>query len=161
MIRVISVAVAVGVSVAAARPGPDTPAPACLLLVAPEASKLLGMPVVVNPDDVKRLDFSCRYNPPNAGPLSFDGVEITWRTFSDGNTAHAYFPKWVIPVPPKPADMTLIPVTGVGDEATVVHGAIINGIYFRRGAVLVKVGTHPAASDTALQTAGKIIVGRL
>jgi hypothetical protein len=161
MMRAMGFAVGVGLSVATARPPLPSIPPACKLLNAQEASKLMGVPVVVNAGDLARADFNCRYNPGNAGPMSFGGVEITYRAFSDGPAAHAYFPRWVIPVPPKPADMTLTPVSGIGDEATVVHGKIANSVYFRRGAVLVKVGTVPGASDTALVTAGKTMAGRL
>jgi hypothetical protein len=159
--RTRGLAVAIGLSVIAVRPSPPSVPAACTLLTAQEASKLMGVPEVVNPDDLARADFSCRYNPSNSGPMSFDGVEITYRTFSDGPAAHAYFTRWVIPVPPKPADMTLIPVQGVGDEATITHGKIGNSIYFRRGAVLVKMGTRPGASDAALDSAGTIMAGRV
>ena len=161
MMRTIGLAVAVGLSVIAARPPLQSVPPACKLLNAQEASTLMGVPVVVNADDLARANFSCRYNPANAGPMSFDGVEITYRVFSDGQAAHAYFPRWVIPVPPKPADMTLTSVQGVGDEATTKHSKIGNSICFRRGAVLVKMGTRPGASEAALETAGQTMAGRL
>lgn len=122
---------------------------------------MMGVPEVVNPDDLARSDFNCRYNPPNNAPMSFDGVEITTKTMSDGPAAHAYFPRWLVPFPPKPADMTLTPVPGVGDEATITHGKIVNAISFRSGAVLVKMGTRPAPSDSALIVAGTIMAGRL
>jgi hypothetical protein len=156
--RMMGLAVAVGLSVIAARAPLEFVPPACKLLTAQEASKLMGVPVAVNADDQARGDFNCRYNP---SPTSFDGVEITYRVFPDGNAAHAFFPRWVIPVPPKPADMIVTPVQGVGDEATITHGKIANSIHFRHGAVLVKMGTHPGASDTALVTAGKTMAGRL
>ncbi len=156
--RTMGVAVAVGLSVIAGRPLLLFIPPACQLLNAQDASKLLGFPVVVNAGDSARAGFVCRYN---RSETSFDGVEITYRVFSDGQAAHAAFPRWVIPVPPKPAAMTLIPVSGVGDEAAVTHGRIANSIHFRRGAVLVKMGTHPGASDSALVAAGKTVAGRL
>jgi len=156
--RMMGLAVAVALSVIAARAPLESTPPACKLLSAQEASKLMGVPVAVNADDMARGDFNCRYNP---SPTSFNGVEITYRSFSDGQAAHAFFPRWVIPVPPKPADMILIQVQGVGDEATITHGKIANSIHFRRGAVLVKMGTVPGASDTALVTAGKTMAGRL
>jgi hypothetical protein len=161
MIRTTGLVVAIGLAVIAVRPSPPSVPPACQLLTAQEASKLMGVPEVVNPDDLARSDFNCRYNPSNAAPMSFDGIEITYRTFSDGQAAHAYFPRWVIPVPPKPADMTLTSVQGIGDEATITHGKIANGIFFRHGAVLVKMGTRPGASDSALTVAGKIMAGRV
>jgi hypothetical protein len=135
--------------------------PACKLLTTTEASKLLGFAAVMNPDDSARADFNCRFDRANAGPTSFDGLEITTRTFSDGPTAHAYFPRWVIPVPPAPASMTLIPVAGVGDTATIVHSKIANSIFFQKAAVLVKMGTHPGASDSALKVAGKTMASRM
>ncbi|HEY7876870.1 MAG TPA: hypothetical protein VIC55_01520 [Gemmatimonadaceae bacterium] len=137
MVRTAGLAAALGFTIIAARPSPQ-PSPACLLLTAPEASKLMGFPVVVDSGDKARMNFHCRYN---KSQTSFYGVEITYRVLPDAQAAHAYFPRWVIPVPPKPADMTLIPVQGIGDEATLLHGKILNGVYFRHGSVLVKAGT--------------------
>jgi hypothetical protein len=53
---------------------------------------------------------------------------------------------------------------GVGDEATITRtppAVGIAGIYIRRGAVLVKIGVHPPASDAALTAAGKTAVNRM
>lgn len=158
MMRRMGFAIAVGLSVTAARPLLPSIPPACQLLNAQEASTLMGFTVVVNAGDLARAGITCRYN---RSEQSFDGANITTRVFSDGQAAHAYFPRWVIPVPPKPANMTLIPVNGIGDEATIVHGPITNGIHFRKGAVLVKMGTHPGASDSALTVAGKTMASRL
>lgn len=133
---------------------------ACQLLSAQDASQLAGFAV-------SRAEHSgginCRYNKPG-GPMSFDGVEITVRQEGSSEAAHARFPRWVVPVPPLPKDMTVTPVTGVGDEATITHtpAAVgISGIYFRRGSVLVKIGVHPPPSDAAMTAAGKIAVSRL
>lgn len=154
--RRIGLAVAVGLSILAARTA-LTPPPACLLLTAPDVQKLVGFPVVVDPNDKARMDFHCLYNKPG----SYEGAEITWRAFADAQTAHAAFPRWVIPVPPTPASMTLTTVKGVGDTATLVYSPVGHGIYFQKGAVLVKVGTIPPASDSALKTAGILMASRL
>ena len=104
----------------------------------------MGVAETVNPNDAARAAFNCRYNP---SPTSFEGVEITWRVLSDAPSAHTYFPKWVIPFPPMSASMTRTPVSGIGDEASITHGRVVNSIYFRKGAVLVRMGTMPGASD--------------
>jgi hypothetical protein len=156
--RTLVLAVAVGLLVMAARPPLQSVPPACQLLTAQEASKLMGVAEIVNSDDAARADFNCRYNP---SPTSFDGVEITWRAYPDGPTAHAAFPKWVIPLPPMPASMTLTQVQGIGDEASITRGKVANSIFIRKGAVLVKMGTRPGASDSALKVAGGIMAGRL
>lgn len=122
------------------------------------------MPVVVNADDWARMDFNCRFNPwvgRGTSETSPDGAVITWRVFSDAQTAHAYFPRWVLPVPPKVVDTTVTQVQGIGDEASIKRGKVANSIFFRRGAVLVKMGTHPGASDSALKVAGATMAGRL
>jgi hypothetical protein len=161
MIRTRGLAVAIGLAAIAVGPAPQSVPPACQLLTAQEASNMMGVAEVVNPNDLARSDFNCRYNPPNNAPMSFDGVDITTKTLSDGPAAHAYFPRWLVPFPPMPVDMTLTPVQGVGDEASITHGKIVNAISFRAGAVLVKMGTRPAPSDSALIVAGKIMAGRL
>ena len=140
--------------------GSATP-PACKLLTAQEASKMMGgMALVVNPDDAARSDFSCRYNP---DPNAYTGVEINYRSFASRQAAHSYFPRWVIPVPPAPADMGIHPAPGVGDTAVIVSGKIAKSIYFQHGAVLVKMGTSPpgVATDDALVVAAKAMLGRM
>jgi hypothetical protein len=162
MMRTMGLALALGLWIApGVLPQQSVTPPACQLLTAKEASTLMGgMALTVNPNDAARSDFNCRYNP---SPTSFDGVEITYRTFPNSQAAHTYFPKWVIPVPPMPASMSMHPVSAVGDEAVILNGPIAKGIYFRLGAVLVKMGTHPpgVATDTALTTAAQTMIGRM
>jgi hypothetical protein len=122
------------------------------------------MPVVTNADDAARKDFSCRFNPwvgRGTSVMSPNGAEITWRSFSDAQTAHAYFPRWVLPFPLEVADATVTQVQGIGDEASITHDRVANSISFRRGAVLVRISTHPGASDSALAVAGTTMAGRL
>jgi hypothetical protein len=59
--------------------------------------------------------------------------------------------------------MTLIPVTDVGDEATIVHSSRtgIASIYFRKSDIVVKIGTYPAAADSALKVAARAVVARI
>jgi len=138
--------------------------PTWLRLTAAEATRLMGMPVVVNADDAARRDFSCHFNPwvgRGTSATSPDGAEITWRVFSDAQTAHAYFPRWVLPFPPDVADTTVRQVQGIGDEASIKHGKVANSIFFRQGPVLVGISTHPGASDSALKVAGATMAGRL
>jgi hypothetical protein len=162
MMRTMGLALALGLWIATGvLPHESVTPPACKLLTAQEASQMMGgMALTVNPNDAARLDFNCRYNP---SPTSFNGVEITYRTFPNSQAAHTYFPRWVIPVPPMPADMEMHPVSGVGDEAAILTGRIAKGIYFRRGAVLLKMGTNPpgVATDSALVAAAQTMIGRM
>ncbi len=98
-----------------------------------------------------------------AGGPGVSGVEITVRVESDAGTAHADFPTWVQPVPGAlPPGFTITPETGIGDEASETHsGTVIDGIFFRHGAVLVKIGAHPPVSDAVLQAAANTVLGRL
>lgn len=146
-------------SVLAAATTRSTAPDPCTLLTAQEASTLVGSTLTAVPSNGGGVN--CRYN--GAGAPVGPGVEITVRSYADGPTAHAAFPRWVVPVPPLPADMTATPVTGVGDEATITRtppAVGISGIFFRRAATLVKIGVHPAATDAALKTAGAIVAGR-
>jgi hypothetical protein len=50
----------------------------------------------------------------------------------------------------------------LGDEAAIIRSAVMSGVNFRRGAVLVKIGVHPPTSDDAsLRAAASAVVGRL
>jgi len=129
---------------------------ACQLLTAQDASRLAGVPVTPSRHSAA---FNCTYQ--GAGGPASNGVEITWREFADAAAAHAAFPRWVLPSPRPTPGLTTTPVSGIGDEATVVHNPITSGIFFRRGALLVKIGTHPPAADAALKTAARAVLGRL
>jgi hypothetical protein len=145
--------------------------PACQLLTTQEASTMMGgMPLTVDPQDAASGGFHCAYHrDPSASSKVSDlgaavtGVEITYRTFPSAQSAHASFPRWVVPFPPTPADEGIHAVPGVGDTAVIVSNRAGKGIYFQRGAVLVKMGTHPAgvALDDALATAAKTMIGRM
>ncbi len=164
MLRAPILAVAGGLAFVAGRPGVQSVPPACNLLTTAEATRLMAMPVVMNADDAARRDFSCRFIPwvgRGTGATSPIGAEITWRSFSDARTAHAYFPRWVLPFPPDAADPTVTRVPGIGDEASITHGTVANSISFRRGAVLVRISTHPGASDSTLEVAGTTMASRL
>lgn len=164
MVRALILAGAGGLAVVAGRPAVRSVPPACSLLTSAEASRLTGMPVVTNADDAARKDFSCRFNPwvgRGTSETSPYGAEITWRVFSDAQIAHAYFPRWMLPIALEPADPPGTQVQGIGDEARITHGKIANSIGFRRGAVLVRIITDPGATDSALKVAGATMAGRL
>jgi hypothetical protein len=129
---------------------------ACQLLNQQDASTLAGVPVTVPRHNAA---FVCAYR--GAGGPAANGVEITWREYPDAGAAHAAFPRWVLPVAGPTPGLTTTPAPGIGDEATVMRNPITSGIYFRRGAVLVKIGTHPPAADAALKAAAGTALSRL
>jgi len=135
---------------------------ACLLLSAQDAATLAGFPVTRDPHD--EGSGGCLYNRTGASDLSSDAVEVTVKAYANGPTAHAAFPGWVNPFPKPNPIMVYTPLSGVGDEATLIHvkpGPGIAAINFRSGAVLVKVGVFPPVSDSALSVAAKTIISRL
>jgi hypothetical protein len=169
MLRTMGLGVAIGLSVIAAAPPHASMTPAaCQLLTLQEASKMMGgMQLSVDPGDALGGPH-CRYYKPTAPPADAtlapaDGVEITYRAFSDVGSAHAFFPRWVIPFPPKPASMDVHSVPSVGDTAVIVSSPASKSIYFQRGAVLVKMGTRPPGlvTDDALAAAAKTMVSRM
>ncbi len=129
---------------------------ACKLLNAQDASKVAGVPVTAGPHSAA---FNCAYH--GTGGPAANGVEITWREHPDAAAAHAAFPRWVLPVARPTPGLTTTQVSGIGDEATLVHNPITSGIYFRRGALLVKIGAHPPAADAALKAAASTVLSRL
>ena len=156
MIRfVLTLGAATALAMGAPTRRPSTP-DACELLPAPDASRLAGTPVTVLHHSAA---FNCAYQ--GAGGAASNGVEITWRAYPDAAAAHAAFPKWVLPVARPTPGLTTTPVSGIGDEAKLMQNPITSGIYFRRGAVLVKIGTPPPAADAALKAAASAVLGRL
>lgn len=133
---------------------------ACTLLIAKDASALAGATVTAV---ATAESFHCSYQTA-AGPTG-PIVEITVREYPNADSAHAAFPRWVLPYARSASPPTTSPIGGVGDEATIVRTPPqvgVAGIYFRRGAVLVKIGTHnPPATDTALKAAAITAVSRL
>jgi hypothetical protein len=107
---------------------------------------------------------SCIYKRTGSGTLDPDVVEITTRTYPDAPSAHTDFPKWVNPLLKPNPIMIWTPASAVGDEATIEHTTLkpgSDGISFRSGAVLVKMGVYPPASDSALATAARTMVSRM
>jgi hypothetical protein len=135
---------------------------ACGLLTVNDATTLAGSPMSPAPNSDNQ-SFNCRYY--GAGGPGTSGVEITTRAYADDETAHVAFPRWVTPFPgPTPAGMpqrTTTAISGVGSEATVARSDQIAGIYFRRGSVLVKIGSHPPPSDAALTVTAKAVISRM
>jgi len=134
--------------------------PACQLLTAQDASTLAGSPRTAQ--EAPGYD-GCLWKSPTWDVMKPDAVEITVKELANASAAHTYFPTWIVPLPPKPATMTLIPVTDVGDEATIVHSSRtgIASIYFRKSDIVVKIGTYPAAADSALKVAARAVVARI
>ena len=137
---------------------------ACALLTAAEATTLGSFPATVDSSGDLSTGNSCVYKRTGAGTLDPDVVEITTRTDPDAKTAHADYPRWVNPLLKPNPIMIWTPVPGVGDEATIEHTTLkpgSDGISFRSGAVLVKMGVYPPASDSALATAARTMVSRM
>jgi hypothetical protein len=152
MIRALFVIVASISALATAAPGsPDT----CTLLTAKDASAMVGQSLTVAPNSG---GINCRYT--GAGGPAVLGVELTVRVDPDVATAHADFPKWVLPFKGS-TGLTITSVPNLGDEATVVRGSIVSGVYFRHGATLMKIGVHPPVGDAALKTAATTVLSRL
>ena len=154
MIRTYFALAMAGSSLAAIAGGsPDS----CALLTAKDASAAVGQPLIVAPNSG---GINCRYN--GAGGPAVLGVEITVKVKSDAATAHADFPRWVLPVPVKGAGgPTITPVPNLGDEASIVRGPVVSGVHFRHGATLIKIGVHPPVADAALKTVAATVLSRL
>ena len=134
---------------------------ACTLLTAQDATTLGGFAVTL---DSNSAGGNCQYKRTGASPFNGDGVEVTVRGYSDGPSAHAAFPAWANPSGKPNPHIIYIPITGLGDEATLKHIVPppgITAVDFRKGAVLVKIGVYPPASDSALTTAARTMMGRM
>lgn len=104
------------------------------------------------------------------GPGSLDciyagvsaGAEVTVKVDKNAATAIADFPSWVQPIPGFAPGLKVTRIARLGDEATVTRNGKINaGIYVRKGAVLIKIGAHPAPTNAALQFAVTTALGRV
>lgn len=130
---------------------------ACTLLTAKDASTLAGATMTPEPSTGGT---DCAYA--GVGGPGVSGVEITIRVDGDAATAHSDFPRWVQPFPGTGPGFTNTPISGIGDEAAETHsGTVIAGIFFRHGTALIKIGTSPPASDTALRAAAMTVLSRL
>jgi len=150
---------------AAAQPSPTTAIhlatlDACKLLTVQDATTLAGAPMAAGAGSGP---IDCHYAGPGGPAVS--GVEITVRVDADAGTAHSEFPRWVQPIPGNTPGFTVTPVANLADEASETHTDVgtthIAGIFFRRGAVLVKIGSYPPASDAALRAAATTVIGRV
>jgi hypothetical protein len=120
----------------------------CALLTASEASKLVGVTVTKSAGGGTGALF-CKYT---AGSTA--GAEITVKVVSTPAAAHAQFASWVQPIPGRAAGLKVTTVSHLGNEASATHQPKVNdGIYVRKGAVLIKIGAYPPASDAALRVA--------
>ena len=104
---------------------------------------------------------SCTYGV-NGGAMG-TVVEITVGVFPNAASAHTEFRPWNAIDPPLPPTETVITTTGVGNEAAITHTnpSELSAIDFRKGAILVRIGVGPPASDAALKTAALIVASRL
>jgi hypothetical protein len=60
----------------------------------------------------------------------------------------------VQPVPGQAVGLKVTTVSHLGNEASATHLPKVNdGIYVRKGAVLIKIGAYPPASNAALRVA--------
>jgi hypothetical protein len=127
----------------------------CTILTVQQASALAGATVVkTSGGGVGSLD--CVYA---AGKTK--GAEITIKVDSTPAAAQAEFPAWVQPISGLANGLTVKQVANLGDEAsTTRNGKINSGIYVRKGALLVKIGTHPAVTQAALVTAVKLAIAK-
>jgi hypothetical protein len=89
------------------------------------------------------------------------GAELTVKVDASSDAAHAEFAKWVEPVPNTAPGFSVTPVANLGDEAKATHSSFTDGIAFRDGAVLVKIGVYPPVSDAELRTAADAARARL
>lgn len=137
---------------------------ACALLTTTEATALGGFSAKVDSSGDNSTGNSCVFKRIGGSAIDPDVVEITTRAEVSASSAHADYPKWVNPLLKPNPIMVWTPLAGVGDEATLSHSTQPNmgaGIYFRSGAVLVKVGVYPLPTDSALATAARLMVSRM
>jgi hypothetical protein len=131
----------------------------CTLLTQQDASTLMGFPVALDAELTEKG--SCAYNTPAAGPLELPkGVELHLIEMPSASAAHARYPSFLSAA----RTVTVTPAPGVGDEANYRRSPAsvdINSIVFRKGAVLISIGTHPIVSDAALKIAANKMITRL
>ena len=129
----------------------------CTLLTAQDATKLVGKTVKRTPVTATGGVSACEYAAGTSG-----GAEITLKVDTDALHAHDEFFSWVQPIPGVAAGLTVTSVPNLGNEASSTHHLNVNdGIYFRRGATLVKIGAFPAVGEAALLTAARTALARL
>jgi len=128
----------------------------CNLLTVAEASRLAGKAVTRSAGGGKG-SVDCIYaNGPSVG------AEVTVKVDKDAATAHAEFPNWVQPIPGVASGLKVSQIANLGNEAAETRNGKINaGIYVRKGATLVKIGVHPAATEAMLKAAARTALGRL
>jgi hypothetical protein len=134
---------------------------ACKLLSAAEASNLVGTPLALRHQQSNSSFATCDYGLPD--PAQLASVEVSYAAWPDANTAHMRFTKRVQPgAKPSPLS-TVIPVTGLGDEAAIKQSPSLkqSSIEVRQGMYVVSFGVMPNASDTALKTAARRALTRL
>jgi len=135
---------------------------ACKLLSAAEASSLLGAPVILRRQEGNSSFATCVYALPDPAKLA-PSVQVSYGAWPDADTAHTRFTKRVQPgAKPSPLS-TIIPVTGLGDEATIKQSPSlqISSIDIRQGTYVVSFGVMPNASDTALKDIARRALTRL
>ncbi len=128
----------------------------CTLFTAADASRLARRPLT-RAVGGELGSGTCAYS----GGKVLVGAELTVKVDASAATAHAEFRRWVEPVPNTAPGFSVATVAKLGDEARSAGASFTDGIYFRAGAVLVKIGVYPPASAAALKTAADAALGRL
>ena len=147
-------------TVSSGAPTPPTDVPQmidpCRLLTASEATKLVGIAVKRSAGGGPGSLY-CKYAAANSA-----GAEVTIKVDANAAAAHAGYPSWVQPIPGVANGLTVTQISKLGDEASETRtGNVNDGIYVRSGAVLVKIGAYPAASDAALRVAALQALSRV
>jgi hypothetical protein len=128
----------------------------CTLLTAADASRLAGKPLT-HAVGGGLGSGTCAYS----GGKVLIGAELTVKVDPSAAAAHAEFRGWVQPVPNTAPGFSVITVSKLGDEAKATRASFTDGIYFRSGAVLVKIGVYPPATAAVLERAAHTALDRL
>jgi hypothetical protein len=128
----------------------------CTLFTEADASRLAGKPLTRAVGGGLGSG-TCAYS----GGKVLIGAELTVKVDTSAAAAHAEFRRWVQPVPNTAPGFSVVTVTKLGDEAMASRSSFTDGIYFRQGAVLVKIGVYPPASAAELKTAANTAADRL
>jgi hypothetical protein len=161
MIRTLTVSAMVALVVAGWSAGRNDPN-ACKLYTVAEASTLAGTQLSLKRQQANADFATCVYALPD--PTQFmPNVTVSYGAWPDANTAHTRFMGRVQPGATQSPYSTVIPVKGLGDEATIKQSPKVqaSSIDVRKGTYVVSFGVMPHASDSALEAAAKTALSRL
>jgi hypothetical protein len=128
----------------------------CRLMTAADASLLLGHPVTHGTPGAAK-EGTCKFVAPDDASTN---AEIEGKVDFSPAFAQAEYPTWVQSIVNAPGFET-VPLSGLADQATVVHSSGFDAIVFRHDKVLVRIGASPHASDDALRAVAAAVLGRL